>query len=124
MSRIHCPSLSVTRSVGVRVVSDPGGGGGGVTHLCAVGRGERVCGSLDIVMGGQELPDGYVLSTPAPGADRRTAAEKRHDELMAKKEGERVKKWAAKSHRERINEFNNYLQDLSEHHDIPKVGPG
>jgi hypothetical protein len=73
---------------------------------------------------GQELPDGYILANPDSGVDRRTAAEKRHDELMAKKEAERVKKWAAKSHRERINEFNNYLQDLSEHHDIPKVGPG
>jgi protein FAM32A len=73
---------------------------------------------------GQELPEGYVLAAPNPGADRRTAAEKRHDELMAKKEAERVKKWAAKSHRERINEFNTYLQELSEHHDIPKVGPG
>lgn len=76
------------------------------------------------VGGVQELPDGYVLANPDSGVDRRTAAEKRHDELMAKKEAERVKKWAAKSHRERINEFNNYLQDLSEHHDIPKVGPG
>jgi protein FAM32A len=29
-----------------------------------------------------------------------------------------------KSHRERVAEFNTYLQNLSEHYDIPKVGPG
>ena len=44
--------------------------------------------------------------------------------MMAKREKERVTKAASKSHRERVNEFNAYLQNLSEHHDIPRVGPG
>lgn len=37
---------------------------------------------------------------------------------------ERVSKAAAKSHKDRVTEFNNKLEMLSEHHDIPKVGPG
>ena len=37
---------------------------------------------------------------------------------------DRVSKAADKSHKERVAEFNNKLEQLSEHHDIPKVGPG
>jgi protein FAM32A len=33
-------------------------------------------------------------------------------------------KVANKSHRDRIQDFNQYLANLSEHYDIPKVGPG
>jgi protein FAM32A len=29
-----------------------------------------------------------------------------------------------KSHKEKIDEFNNKLSQLTEHHDLPKVGPG
>lgn len=39
-------------------------------------------------------------------------------------EQERLKKAAAKGYRDRIKDFNEYLAGLSEHHDIPKVGPG
>ena len=61
---------------------------------------------------------------PPVATDRRTAAEKRHDELMAKRDIEKTRRMAMKSHRERVAEFNEKLQNLSEHHDIPKVGPG
>ena len=71
----------------------------------------------------QETREGYILESN-DATDRRTAAEKRHDDMMAKRENERVAKAASKSHRERVNEFNAYLQNLSEHHDIPRVGPG
>lgn len=43
---------------------------------------------------------------------------------MKKREKEIIKKAAEKSHRKKIEEFNQYLSKLSEHHDIPKVGPG
>jgi len=33
-------------------------------------------------------------------------------------------KTAARSHRDRVAEYNHKLSTLSEHHDIPKVGPG
>ena len=70
----------------------------------------------------QETREGYVLEAPPEGVDRRTAAEKRYDETQAKREAETSKKMALKSHRERVNEFNTYLQNLSEHHDIPRRG--
>ena len=36
----------------------------------------------------------------------------------------RLAKTANKSHRDRIQDFNQYLANMSEHYDIPKVGPG
>jgi protein FAM32A len=68
--------------------------------------------------------DGYILPAPAPDADRRTEAEKRFAERQRKLEEERLRKQAAKGYRERVKEFNEHLANLSEHHDIPKVGPG
>jgi protein FAM32A len=54
----------------------------------------------------------------------RTKAEQQHEEYMLKREAERMSSTAAKSHRERIQEYNEKLSQLTEHHDIPKVGPG
>eukprot|EP01018_Ginkgo_biloba_P025151 Gb_27585 [translate_table: standard] len=56
--------------------------------------------------------------------DHRTAAEKRYDEQREQLDVKRLAKLANKSHRHRIEEFNQYLANLSEHYDIPKVGPG
>lgn len=68
--------------------------------------------------------DGYILPTPASTADRRTEAEKRHEERLRKLEEERLRKQATKGYRDRVKDFNEHLASLSEHHDIPKVGPG
>jgi protein FAM32A len=65
--------------------------------------------------------DGYVLPPPAASADRRTEAQKRHDERLAQLEAERLRKEAAKGYRDRVKDFNEHLASLSEHHDIPKV---
>lgn len=53
-----------------------------------------------------------------------TPAEKRFLQQTAKLELQRLAKMASKSHRDRVQEFNQYLANLSEHYDIPKVGPG
>eukprot|EP00878_Enallax_costatus_P000817 GHUV01000942.1.p1 GENE.GHUV01000942.1~~GHUV01000942.1.p1 ORF type:complete len:126 (+),score=45.09 GHUV01000942.1:257-634(+) len=68
--------------------------------------------------------DGYILPVPAAATDRRTEAEKRHDERLRKLEEERLRKQATKGYRDRVKDFNEHLASLSEHHDIPKVGPG
>jgi len=56
--------------------------------------------------------------------DTRTPAERRYEESLARREKDRIGKMAQKSHRERIEEFNLRLTNMSEHYDIPKVGPG
>ncbi|KAI9097633.1 hypothetical protein K1719_025404 [Acacia pycnantha] len=53
-----------------------------------------------------------------------TPAERRFLQQTEKLELQRLTKMASKSHRDRIQEFNQYLANLSEHYDIPKVGPG
>lgn len=37
---------------------------------------------------------------------------------------DKAAKQALKSHKERVAEFNEKLENMSEHYDIPKVGPG
>ncbi|CAG9461476.1 unnamed protein product [Pedinophyceae sp. YPF-701] len=53
--------------------------------------------------------------------DTRTEAEKRYDAYMRKRELELLRKNALKTTKEKVNEFNEKLAALSEHHDIPKV---
>ncbi|CAN6540172.1 unnamed protein product [Malus baccata var. baccata] len=53
-----------------------------------------------------------------------TPAERRYLEQTERIQRQRLSKIARKSHRDRVQEFNQYLANLSEHYDIPKVGPG
>jgi protein FAM32A len=66
--------------------------------------------------------DGFILPAPSATEDRRTEAQKRHDERVRKLEEERLRKLAVKGYRDRVKDFNEHLAGLSEHHDIPKVG--
>ncbi|CEP19148.1 hypothetical protein [Parasitella parasitica] len=54
----------------------------------------------------------------------KTEAERKFEEIKRQRQMERVSKAANKSHKDRVQEFNQKLEQLSEHHDIPKVGPG
>ncbi|GLT85139.1 hypothetical protein SLE2022_033370 [Rubroshorea leprosula] len=53
-----------------------------------------------------------------------TLAERKFLQQTEKLELQRLAKMASRSHRDRIQEFNQYLANVSEHYDIPKVGPG
>eukprot|EP00730_Choanoeca_flexa_P000418 TRINITY_DN10190_c0_g2_i1.p1 TRINITY_DN10190_c0_g2~~TRINITY_DN10190_c0_g2_i1.p1 ORF type:complete len:105 (+),score=30.56 TRINITY_DN10190_c0_g2_i1:762-1076(+) len=50
-----------------------------------------------------------------------TDAEKKFKKAQIKREMERIRAKASKSHKEKVAELNRYLDSLSEHHDIPKV---
>ncbi|CAH2050556.1 unnamed protein product [Thlaspi arvense] len=56
--------------------------------------------------------------------DHLTPAERRYMEQKENIDAHRLAKTANKSHRDRIQDFNQYLANMSEHYDIPKVGPG
>ncbi|WCJ19133.1 Protein FAM32A [Euphorbia peplus] len=58
------------------------------------------------------------------GADNLTDAQRRYLEQWEKIDVQRLSKMATKSHRDRVHEFNQYLANLTDHYDIPKVGPG
>ncbi|KAF6156661.1 hypothetical protein GIB67_017797 [Kingdonia uniflora] len=53
-----------------------------------------------------------------------TPAERRYIEQRAKLDEKTFARVSNKSHRDRIQDFNQYLANMSEHYDIPKVGPG
>ncbi|KAL6972565.1 hypothetical protein U1Q18_026738 [Sarracenia purpurea var. burkii] len=56
--------------------------------------------------------------------DHLTPAERCYIVQKEKIDVYRLAKTANKSHRDRIEDFNQYLANMSEHCDIPKVGPG
>ncbi|KAF8807827.1 DUF1754-domain-containing protein [Phlegmacium glaucopus] len=71
-------------------------------------------------------PSGSGHNSPpvSSNSSRKTEAEKRFEEAQQRRLAQRVAKLANKTHKDRVNEFNAHLESLSEHHDIPKVGPG
>ncbi|MCJ1308814.1 hypothetical protein MMC25_002469 [Agyrium rufum] len=48
----------------------------------------------------------------------KTEAEKRHEERRRQRLDERLKREGVKTHKERVEELNRYLSNLSEHHDM------
>ncbi|KAK3052342.1 hypothetical protein LTR09_006552 [Extremus antarcticus] len=54
----------------------------------------------------------------------KTEAQRRHEERRRKRLDERLKREGVKTHKERVEELNKYLSNLSEHHDMPRIGPG
>ncbi|EAN30659.1 hypothetical protein TpMuguga_03g00818 [Theileria parva strain Muguga] len=53
-----------------------------------------------------------------------TSSEKAFKIAQIKRTYKRIEQSLKESHREKIEKFNNKLSKLSEHFDIPKVGPG
>jgi protein FAM32A len=69
-------------------------------------------------------PETAEQSLKEVGGRKKTEAEKRHDEMRRKRLEERMKREGVKTHKEKVEELNKYLSGLSEHHDMPKIGPG
>ncbi|KAG6001983.1 hypothetical protein E4U21_003596 [Claviceps maximensis] len=60
---------------------------------------------------------------------RKTESERRYEEVKRKRlqklaESSTSRPELLKTHKERVEELNTYLSKLSEHHDMPKIGPG
>jgi protein FAM32A len=69
-------------------------------------------------------PEAAERSLKEAGGRKKTEAEKRHDEYRRKRLEEKLKREGVKTHKEKVEELNKYLSGLSEHHDMPKIGPG
>ncbi|KAK7206260.1 hypothetical protein BZA70DRAFT_128793 [Myxozyma melibiosi] len=63
-------------------------------------------------------------STPQPSEPIKTESERKFEELQRKRMEKELLKKASKSHKEKVQEYNKYLASLSEHNDMPKIGPG
>ena len=62
-----------------------------------------------------------------PPRSHKTDAERRFEEARRKRlleKAETSRPELLKTHKERVEELNTYLSKLSEHHDMPKIGPG
>ncbi|RYO89797.1 hypothetical protein DL764_008535 [Monosporascus ibericus] len=75
--------------------------------------------------GGAEEPEKSDQHT----VEYKTEAERRHEEIQRRKllkmfEDGSAKPELLKTHKERVEGLNTYLSKLSEHHDMPKIGPG
>ena len=68
---------------------------------------------------------GEAAAAAAPPAlekdDRLTETQRRHIARQKERDKKNIKNLVSKSHRERIDEFNQYLSVLTEHNDIPRV---
>ncbi|KAJ3191980.1 hypothetical protein HK101_007209 [Irineochytrium annulatum] len=102
---------ALLQQAGLTRVEDPSAGAGGEDNGDGAADG-----------GGQ--PAGGSSSKSATTGRTMTPAEFKFEEIRRKRQKEKAAKMAEKSHKDRVAEFNNYLDKLSEHHDIPKVGPG
>lgn len=69
-------------------------------------------------------PDTAERAIKESGGRKKTEAEKRHEEYRRKRLEEKLKRDGVKTHKEKVEELNKYLSGLSEHHDMPKIGPG
>ncbi|KAJ5664314.1 hypothetical protein N7507_005045 [Penicillium longicatenatum] len=63
-------------------------------------------------------------SAERSGSVGKTETERKHEEMRKKRMHERLQREGVKTHKERVEELNKYLSRLSEHHDMPKIGPG
>ncbi|KIW86979.1 uncharacterized protein Z519_12444 [Cladophialophora bantiana CBS 173.52] len=68
--------------------------------------------------------DRAELEEEDEGVVVKTEAEKRYEEQRRRRLEERLKREGVKTHKERVEELNRYLSSLSEHHDMPRIGPG
>ena len=96
------------------------------------------------VVDGEVVGPGAGVEDEAIGEKLKTEAERRYDEQRRKRVRlrilwspncpnslltlqqleERLKREGVKSHKQRVEELNRYLSGLSEHHDMPRIGPG
>ena len=53
--------------------------------------------------------------------DGMTPAQRRHQARLMEREFQQIRATAAKTHREKIDEYNNRLSTMTEHNDIPRV---
>lgn len=60
----------------------------------------------------------------APEVTNKTAAQLAFERQLRRTEKEHAGASVTMTHRQRIDEYNKRLSAMTEHHDIPKVGPG
>ncbi|KAH8600949.1 hypothetical protein B0O99DRAFT_649019 [Bisporella sp. PMI_857] len=73
---------------------------------------------------GEDPSEDELRTLDHRGNDGKTAAERAHEEMRRRRLQDRLQKEGVKTHKQRVEELNKYLSNLSEHHDMPRIGPG
>ncbi|KAH6673127.1 hypothetical protein B0J14DRAFT_639095 [Halenospora varia] len=72
----------------------------------------------------EELDESKLRELEDRGHDGKTASERAYEETRRKRLADRLARDGPKTHKQRVEELNKYLSNLSEHHDMPRIGPG
>ncbi|SMQ45982.1 unnamed protein product [Zymoseptoria tritici ST99CH_1A5] len=83
--------------------------------------------ALQKALADEEAQDTQLAKAAAEAELRgygKTEAQRRHEERRKKRLDERLKKEGVLTHKERVQQLNKYLSTLSEHNDMPRIGPG
>ncbi|PVH88656.1 DUF1754-domain-containing protein [Cadophora sp. DSE1049] len=72
----------------------------------------------------EEMDEEALRELEERGGDGKTASERAYEEMRRKRLHGRLQKEGVKTHKQRVEELNKYLSNLSEHHDMPRIGPG
>ncbi|KAK3359724.1 hypothetical protein B0T25DRAFT_629053 [Lasiosphaeria hispida] len=84
---------------------------------------KRTKEAADETGGGSQSPKDDAEEDTKTEAERRFAEAKRK-KLKELTESGRVRPELLKTHKQRVEDLNSHLSRLSEHHDMPKIGPG
>jgi len=76
------------------------------------------------LVNGKEVGPGAGIEDENLEEHLKTEAERRFDEQRRRRLEDRLKREGIKTHKQRVEELNKYLSGLSEHHDMPRIGPG
>lgn len=79
--------------------------------------------SKEDIVGSTSTTSPPPISTPGL-VDTRTESEKKFDKVQRQRLKYKVKDEAKLSHKEKVDQFNKKLDSLTEHNDLPKIGPG
>lgn len=67
---------------------------------------------------------GVVPKNPTQQTANKTASELAFERAHTARLAKSPPPSLTKSHKEKVEDFNRYLSKLSDHYDVPKVGPG
>jgi len=76
------------------------------------------------VVDGQVVGSGAGVANDDERAQLKTDSERKFEEQRRKRLEEKLKREGVKTHKQRVEELNKYLSGLSEHNDMPRIGPG
>ena len=69
----------------------------------------------------KQASEGMQVAKKTKPDDHKTEAEKKYDKVQKERQAKKILQIASKSHKQRVEEFNDHLESLSEHYDVPKV---